>query len=384
MSVRLNRILILLFLCLQQIIVLAQNERFPLTIIYNSIDTTKYIRNLKTEFKLSSQKSRTDKITEIIFNLYENGYIAARLDSAKSDSSLTTAFIYTGLRYNLMLLQNGNVDDDILNHIGFGKKKFKAKLFNYEEIKNLLEKVLTYCERTGYPFATIKLDSIQIDNDEISASLFLTKNNKITIDSIILKGDATISYSYLQNYLGIKQNDLYNEEIIGRIQKKLSSLPFLIETKPPLIGFTPDKARIVLYYNKKKASQFDGYLGVLPNNETSGKLLLTGDVKLKLLNSFGHGEFIEMNWKSQEQKTQHLLVHFNYPYLLNSPFGLDYSLTLYKKDTSYITVNQNFGVQYFFNGNNYLKVYVVNNKSSLLSVVGLENLTVLPPYADVS
>ena len=58
----------------------------------------------------------------------------------------------------------------------------------------------------------------------------------------------------------------------------------------------PKNANIFLYADKKKSSQFNGIIGLLPNNKTTGKLLLSGDVHLKLLNSFYRGELIDFNF----------------------------------------------------------------------------------------
>ncbi|MFC1734437.1 hypothetical protein ACFL6I_29410, partial [candidate division KSB1 bacterium] len=76
--------------------------------------------------------------------------------------------------------------------------------------------------------------------------------------------------------------------------------------------------------------------------------------------------------------------HLNYPYVLTTPFGLDYKLALYKKDTTYITINQNIGVQYLFSGSNYIMVYFEIQNSNLLNTEGFQYSTVLPPFADIS
>jgi hypothetical protein len=148
--------------------------------------------------------------------------------------------------------------------------------------------------------------------------------------------------------------------------------------------FDEKETRLLLYLENKKASQFDGIIGVLPDNDNPGKINLTGEVHLKLQNSLRRGEVIELNWKTIPVKTQDLKVHVLYPFILNTPIAVDANLNLYKKDTTYIDVEKNLGVQYLFTGNNYVKVFVNNKESSLINTKGLENITVLPSYADVS
>jgi hemolysin activation/secretion protein len=104
---------------------------------------------------------------------------------------------------------------------------------------------------------------------------------------------------------------------------------------------------------------------------------------LKLQNGLSHGELIDLNWRRLQTQTQDLKIHVVYPFILRSPFGIDYNFKLYKKDTTYLDVNQNVGLQYMLIGGNYLKVFYSNKTSNLLSTTGLEMLTILPSYADV-
>jgi len=73
-----------------------------------------------------------------------------------------------------------------------------------------------------------------------------------------------------------------------------------------------------------------------------------------------------------------------YPFLVNSPLGLDYNFKLYKKDTTFIDVSNKIGVRYILKGNDYFKLFFHNKSSSLLSQAGFATATVLPSYADVS
>jgi len=164
----------------------------------------------------------------------------------------------------------------------------------------------------------------------------------------------------------------------------MKELQFLRVTKPVQVVFYPKFARIIVYADKKKANSFDGVLGVLPNSQTTGKLMLTGEARLKLVNSFGRAELIDMNWRKLEQSSQDLKVNFNYPYIFSSSLGADFRFSLLKQDTTYLNIVRNAGIQYLFTGNNYLKAYILNNTSQLLNTTGMEYITELPVYADIS
>ena len=182
---------------------------------------------------------------------------------------------------------------------------------------------------------------------------------------MIIKGKAKIESIYIMRYLGIQTGDLYNESRIKDIRSRLTELPFIKINKPSVVRFTEDKTEIILYIENKKASKFNGVIGFLPNDQTK-KLTITGDIFLKLNNSLGKGELIELNWRSLQTNTSDLTTKFNYPFLFKTPFGIDLNLKLYRKDTLFINTNYKLGVEYLLKGGNYFKVFWDRKKTSLL------------------
>ncbi|PCJ23912.1 MAG: hypothetical protein COA97_10770 [Flavobacteriales bacterium] len=324
-----------------------------------------------------------NELSSILNQLHQKAFLVASTDSIIVDSSYYHVYIHLGKTYKWTSLINKNIDEEILSKIGFRDKIYNDRNFNEKQLQNFFKKVILFYENHGYPFASIKLDSIYIEGNKLSAQLYLKKNRLYKIDSVLIKGSATISDQYIKNYIKIKEGDIYNEESIRKISTRIKELPFVTEEKKWKVVFTKDKSKVILYLKKKQASRFDGILGLLPDEET-GKLRLTGDVKLNLINSFHSGEKIEFNWRAIQENTQDLKFNVMYPFLMNTPFGLDYNFKLYKRDTTFIDVGHKIGVRYILKGNNYFKIFFHNKSSNLLSQSGFANLTVLPSYADVS
>jgi outer membrane protein assembly factor BamA len=323
------------------------------------------------------------ELQQVLFIAFDNAYLSAQYDSLKEDSTSLTAYLNFGARYKWAYIKRGNVDEGVLSQIGFREKIYQHKPVYFKDVKKIQESLIRYYENNGYPFATVRLDSIEIKGSELSAVLKLTKNQLSRIDSVIIQGNAKIAGVYLYNYLGIKPGNLYNEAQLRKVNTRIAELPFLKATRPASISFTERYNKLYLYLEKKRASQFDGILGILPDNNT-GKVIFTGDVHLNLQNGLGRGEMIDMNWRRLETQTQDLKMRLVYPFLLKSPLGIDYNFKLYKKDTTFLEVSQNIGLQYLLIGGNYFKLFYTNKTSSLLSTSGLEFLTTLPPVIDVS
>ncbi|HNW89338.1 MAG TPA: BamA/TamA family outer membrane protein [Bacteroidales bacterium] len=344
----------------------------------------KIIKRVHVENLYLTKDEAISGAQDLLVSLFKQGFLAARIDSVVSDSTQVNAFVHVGKKYSYLRLRKGNLDKYLINEINFKEQNFSGKPFRYETLIKMSEKLLEYSENNGYPFAEFKLDSIQINDGQFDAAINFRKNNKVVIDSLILKGSSNIAKGYLYSYLSVKPGSLYNESLISKINQKLRELPFATVVKPVEILFTEKNAKVFVYLDKKKASSFYGILGVLPSSHTTGKLMINGELKLSLLNAFRRGELIDLNWRSISKGTQDLKLTLAYPFLFSTPFGLNYKFILYKQDTSYLTLNHNIGVQYYFSGNNFMKVFADIYKSDLLSVSGLETATVLPDYADVS
>src|ERR1035438_2352687 len=130
----------------------------------------------------SNQLQRIKELQTFLFNLYEKGYIAASIDSITNDSLNQIAYLNLGAIYHWAKIEKGNVDEGILSETGFREKVYFGKIFNQMQVRNLEEKILNYCENNGFPFASIKLDSVNIEGDNIHAKLALTKNILVKVD----------------------------------------------------------------------------------------------------------------------------------------------------------------------------------------------------------
>lgn len=348
-----------------------------------SVEEAKILSNINYKTDFADSLSRDKEANLFLLKLYNTGLLAASVDSVYHLNKAIEVYITTGKTYQWAVLEKGNTDEALLNNSGFSEKSFIGRPFTIKRFTQLQQKILEECENNGYPFASLKLDSIEIKGNTIAAKINLQKGDLVKIDSVIIKGTARIKPIYVLNYLQIEKGNVYNENNISAISRRLKELPMVNEIKPFGVEFYENRARVILYLENKRASQIDGIIGVLPDAGNEGKVVVTGDARLRLFSSFGRGELIDFNWKQPVPKTQDLKIKFNYPFLFSTPLALDVALNIYKKDSTFTDVAQTLGFQYLLPGNNSFRVFVTNKNSSLISNSTLKFLNVLPEYADV-
>ncbi len=338
---------------------------------------TSLIDNVRDEVELFSSINK--KVTE----LYNYGYLLATVDSFSFKQNTYMVYISTGKIYKWAQLTEGNVDEKALNFAGFREKLFFNEPISYKNYYKLQKKLFTYYENNGYPFASIYMDSIKINESTVNGVLHVDKGEKFIVDTIINTGKAKIAPGYLHAYLGLKKNKPYNEAEVRKIQSRIKSLPFANMTSKPIIEFDGNKASIFLNIDKRNANQFSAIVGIMPNNDKSADFLITGDVKLRLQNLLRRGELINIQWQRLQTATQNLKVDLMYPYLFNTPIGLEGKLNFYRIDTSFFTIQLNAAAMYMLRGNDHLKLFYSYNttrkildENGVSTVAGINNIDV--------
>jgi outer membrane protein assembly factor BamA len=350
----------------------------------NEIQDYKYLKKaLSYRNTFTDTISRNKELSSVLLRLYDNGYLAASFDSISRDSSTLHAYLRLGRTYKWIVIARGNIEESLLSEAGYREKIYTRKPVYYRQVRHLQEKILTYLENNGYPFASIRMDSIEIKDNEIHARLKLNKNTRYRIDSIIVKGNASISKAYLYNYLSIKPGDPYNESLVRQVSTRISEIPFLEESRPFDISFSDHKSALYLYLKNKRASQFDFIAGFFQDKNNSSKIIITGEAHLRLQNSFGRGEILDINWKSPLPLTQDLKARIIYPFVFNTAFGIDASFNLFKRDTTFLDIIKNLGLQYILNRGNYFKAFIIDRQSSLLNTKRYEDGLIKPEQLDV-
>jgi len=345
-------------------------------------------KNLGLQSVFKNRDACIEYIYKIPSFLEAKGFAAASVDSIQYDSTRALVHLYIGDIYKWARINTKSDDAFILNASGWNDKKISHRQVNFEEIQHAQQQILDYLENNGYPFAKISLDSIVLESGTLMANLKIDKGPLYKIDSIRVYGTAKISVDFLQRYLNIPDGSIYRKEKLQAISRRIMELPYIQEEHPWNLTLLGAGSILNLYLKPKKSSQVDVLLGLLPNNDqlTSNKLLVTGEATVNLKNPFGNGESIGLNWQQLQVQSPRLNLYYQQPFLFKSPFGVNFSFDLFKKDSSYININALLGVQYATSATKTGTVFIQSLTSNLLNVDTQQIIAThqLPSEADIS
>ena len=315
---------------------------------------------LPVEIFKSYQKNYTDTLQfrndlkSLISELQSEGYLAASIDHVKIDSNKIEASVTLGNIYYWSVLDVSQLEGNLIKELDLDFEGNKQ--VNLNELNKLKSDIVLFYENSGYPFVQVQLNPFEISDSTFNASMQVKKGDFYTMDSLIIKGEAKISTNYIKKTLQFNPGEPFNQEKIDQVSKKINELSFLSEIKPAEIEFREKNIDLYLYLKKQKANTFQGIIGFL-QDQNSDKLLITGELNLNLVNSLRKGDELFMNWEKLESSTQKLNISFAYPYFLKTNLGFDTDFSLYKKDSTYLTLNAGIGLRLFLNYTDYIKAY---------------------------
>ena len=367
--------IVFLIACTNKIV--AQKEAIQLSlVIEDSLSNKKAHKLLKdlTQQKLPDYNSVQAEVNGLYTELLGLGYFETAYQLAPIDSQRVKLSVTLGPQYQWLKLENGNLPNWFIKENPI--TNFNKKAFSQKDLQKYFEKIITSAEQSGYPFASFWLDSLVVA-PQITGRVYgqLGKAYKwggIQWNNLDNKAPK-LRLDFLYQYLSIAPNEVYTQSKAKRIQKLLNELPFVQLNKAPLIWFEEkdSMAYIVLDVKTKNANKFDGIVGFQPQANASGgtNLGLTGNLNLDLLNIFGGGERLKLEWQQLRPETQNLKIQATAPYILpNMPIGVDGSFELYKRDTSYLDLNASLGLQFSLAASQYIKFFWETRQTNLLSV----------------
>ncbi|ASS49948.1 MAG: hypothetical protein A3D31_10250 [Candidatus Fluviicola riflensis] len=351
------------------IIILAVLIRFTgvsqLSVVYQIDGLEQLTKREKKTFPDSN--SLVNYCQDLQLQAYKRGFLTFSIDSInRIDSTHFQLVGAVGQRFERVDFTITPETRSMLRKMGIQPRAISSTNANPAVISRMLSEIRTTLENNGYPFAKVGLNSLEIEENHIKTTLIVERNAEVRWVKIHIIGEKiNISERFIANYLHLEVGELFSQEVVNLVPLRLKQIIYLSETKPAELLFTEEGAELYLYLKSKPVSLFNGTVG-LQQDPVKLTYQLTGDLRLKLQNTLKRGELFDLNWRSIQPGSPQLKIAMSYPYLFNTPFGIDGQFQLFKRDTTFLELKSTIGVNYFLSAGNTLKAFYRNGSSTLL------------------
>lgn len=292
----------------------------------------------------------------------ERAYWEASVDSLYADSSgKFVAVLHRGPAYAWSKLDLG--DDPLVRRwarrAGYRQRRFAGgRPLSPQGWTAVRDTLVSRAAREGYPFASAALTDIEwVAPGALSARIDVRTGPLIRVGEVRIPEGVRVRNVFMERYLGLVPGEPYSQRRVRRMGERLAQLPYLTMSGPASISFRDSLAYLDLPLTRRPASRFDFVIGVLPNSNQTGNLLITGELNGELYNGFGQGERIAARFEQLRPQTQELQLALDYPFLFGLPFGFEGELELYRRDSSFLNLNWRVAATYLREGNDRLSAF---------------------------
>lgn len=263
-------------------------------------------------------------------------------------------------------------------------------------IQSMLEKdienILMFYENNGFPWASVKISNLKIDEStkKITIELEIDEKGRARIEEFKIDGNKNTNSHVIIRELRIKPGEIYNQGKIKKVQSLLNRMQIFNSVEPPEVYILSDTGNLTrssnLMLNMKEnyvpaglwiklsegnTNYFDGMIGYLPGGLRE-KGYFVGSIDLLMRNLFGTARKLGFKWLKDEKLSQEISVRYTEPWLLNYPVNIKTYLFQRKQDTifikRYIELKSEFMINENFSAGASISQENVINSSSVLQV----------------
>ncbi|SIO22330.1 Surface antigen [Algoriphagus halophilus] len=322
-----------------------------------------------------NELEREQELDSILADFFSKGYLSAYWDFSTQRIDSLSARLNLGAKFILKEIGKGNLPEELVVEYGLPESGFMAW-------NQWSKTILRELENKGYPFASLKLDSLMREGEIIYASTNLDPGPLIRWDTVQVLGSTKTKAKYLQNLTRIPVGGFFSQEEFENASQVLSRSPYFELSQSPELAFRTQKASPIFYLRDRNVNVMDGVIGLLPNENEPGKVLVTGQLDLELYHLGGKGRNIAVHWQRMNKETQSLNLSARESFLFNSPLHISLAFNLLKQDSTFL--NRYFGIDFDYQISNKstIQFFTKRQASDLISTVAYQDVEELPDLAD--
>lgn len=312
------------------------------------------------KFKAFDSFTQAEKLTDSVSLIFKSdGYLEGYFREEIINDTLRLTWDF-GRLFRWENIGTGSVPEEFLASLG-------KPGFSYRAPYQWIDRALSYAEDTGFPFAELKIDSLTIRDNLISGVLGYNSGPRITWDSLEIAGGSKTDKRYLQQVTGLIPGQLFSQKDLAKATQTIRKSPYFTVVGAPELAFQMRQAKPIFILQDRRVNVFDGVIGLLPNENELGKVLITGEVDLQLYHLGGKGRDFSLNWQRLNIQSQSLEINAKESFVFHSPLDVGVGFSLLKQDSSFVNRTFELDFGYRISDKAYLNFFTKRQAGDLIS-----------------
>jgi outer membrane protein assembly factor BamA len=322
-----------------------------------------------------TEKDEADKILDSVSSVFQaQGFLEGFFKESLQSDTLALVWEF-GRLFRWEKIKTDSVPKDFLKTLG------KPGL-NYSEPYQWIDQALIYAENQGLPFAKLKIDSLSVRDSLVSGVLVFDSGPRITWDSLRIAGGSKTTVQYLQQISGLVPGDIFSQKDLLKATQTLGRSTYFTLGGLPELTFQTRQAKPIFRIQDRRVNVFDGVIGLLPNENEPGKVLITGEVDLQLYHLGGKGRDFSLSWQRLNIQSQALEIRAKESFVFRSPLDVSAGFSLLKQDSSFVNRSFELDFGYRISDDGYFNFFTKRQAGDLISTEDLSQVQKLPSAID--
>lgn len=322
-----------------------------------------------------NEKEESKKITDSLSRVFQaQGFLEGFFQEKPQADTLLLLWNF-GRLFSWEKVELEGIPEDFLRSLGKPGS-------HYPDPYLWIDRALTHAENQGLPFATLRIDRLTISDSLLSGVMVFDAGPRITWDSLEISGDSKTDVRYLQQVSRLTPGGIFSQEQLLKAAQTIRRSPYFSLSGEPELTFQTQQARPIFTLQDRRVNVFDGVVGLLPNENESGKVLITGEVDLQLYHLGGKGRDFSLNWQRLNIQSQALELKAKESFVFRSPLDVSVGFSLLKQDSSFVNRSFEFDFGYRVSDDGYLNFFNKRQAGDLLATDDLSLDQELPSSID--
>ncbi|MBM3263895.1 MAG: BamA/TamA family outer membrane protein [candidate division Zixibacteria bacterium] len=201
-----------------------------------------------------------------------------------------------------------------------------------------IDRVLTFCERNGYPYCRIEISRLQIQEGKADIGLTVYEGPMVRIRGFQVEGVVQTRQETAIREIRLLPGAPYDQQRIDRGRERLLRLGLFRRVEPAVLRLNPtgDSVTVTIKVEEAQTGVFEAVLGYVPGiGGRDGAV--TGIFALSSQNIAGTGRKAHAAWTRRDSYSSDLRLGYEEPYVLGFPVSVAGDFGQTTQDSTYTT-----------------------------------------------
>ncbi len=294
-----------------------------------------------------TSESLSTALDRLIERYALDGYLHAAIDSVsvQTDDGAASVSIVIALEEGkpTMIQEigfNGHAAFDLATlQASFGVEE--GERWSAKTLEQGIRRVLELYERKGFPFATVTIARVDVEEEPEShvAALVLRvdEGQSVRLEELTVTGNTTTRTDVIVRAARFKAGALYSSALPPLIQRRLERLLVFSSVSVPQLYVKPDgTGGLHVDVREGSPNRFDGIVGYVPSAGPHETGYFTGLIDISLRNLFGTARQLSTRWFRETQSTHEIGLRYREPWAASLPLDVEVAFFQRKQDSTFV------------------------------------------------